>query len=477
MPGKRQIYLLDPKTLDPETIAVTFAKTSRSPLSFHEIAKELTAEKSAEFHEKWVVGYGHASVAEHAVLHVAIENVSRVAVETIESNRLASYTEKSTRYQTWGQDDFAVPPELDNHPLESVFRRTCSHLFSAYHRALPALKAVAERENPPLPNESLQSWERRIRSIYIDVARYYLPAAALANLGMTINARALEHAITKMLSSELKEVRDIGQTIKEVARAEVPTLIKYAEADPHLTHVRKELTAICDKISGQENSPVDWCTLVRHDPQGEEQILASALYRFSGTDYANCLKYVSSLSLAERKELARHIIGTPGAHGIPIRELEHTSYTFDLILDQGAYFELKRHRMMTQTPQLLTARLGYAMPRMITAAGLESEFCEAMARAREAYEQLAAFSPAVASYVVPNAYNRRVLMTFNLRTAHHLIRLRTAPNAHFAMRRVASRLFEVIQSTTPVLADLLFPELQENWRQVEQHYFTQTIKE
>jgi len=223
--------------------------------------------------------------------------------------------------------------------------------------------------------------------------------------------------------------------------------------------------------------PADWCRLVKHDLQGEEQILASALYRFSRTDYARCLKYVSSLSPTERKELARRIIGTPGAHGIPIRELEHASYTFDLILDQGAYFELKRHRMMTQTPQLLTARLGYAVPRMITAAGLEFEFCEAMAKAHEAYEKLAAFNPEIASYVVPNAYNRRVLMTFNLRTAHHLIRLRTAPNAHFAMRRVASRIFEHIKSTTPVLADLLFPELQESWRQIEQQYFTQTIKE
>src|SRR5512133_182246 len=112
MSPERQIYLLDPQKLDPETIAVAFAKTSRSPQSFRKIAAELTGEKSAEFHEKWVVGYGHASVAEHAVLHVAIENVSRLAVETIESNRLASYTEKSTRYQKWSQEDFYTPPEL-----------------------------------------------------------------------------------------------------------------------------------------------------------------------------------------------------------------------------------------------------------------------------------------------------------------------------------------------------------------------------
>src|SRR5512139_1581960 len=112
--SKRDIYLLSPKQLSPETIAVAFAKTSRSPESFRDIAAELTDETSAKFHEKWVVGYGHASVAEHAVLHIAIENISRLAVECIESNRLASYTEKSTRYQKWDSDNFFIPPELDD---------------------------------------------------------------------------------------------------------------------------------------------------------------------------------------------------------------------------------------------------------------------------------------------------------------------------------------------------------------------------
>ena len=84
MTNERQIYLLNPKEFSPETIAVAFAKTSRSPEFFREIAHGLNDEKSADFHEKWVVGYGHSSVAEHAVLHLAIENVSRLAVESIE---------------------------------------------------------------------------------------------------------------------------------------------------------------------------------------------------------------------------------------------------------------------------------------------------------------------------------------------------------------------------------------------------------
>ena len=129
---EREIYLLSPRALSPETIAVAFAKTSRAPESFRAIAAELSDESSAKFHEKWVVGYGHASVAEHAVLHIAFENVSRIAIESIESNRLASYTEKSTRYQKWGPDDFTIPPEMDGHPLRAEFVDTIRLLFKAY---------------------------------------------------------------------------------------------------------------------------------------------------------------------------------------------------------------------------------------------------------------------------------------------------------------------------------------------------------
>src|SRR3990167_8482325 len=47
----------------------------------------LARQKAKEFHEKWVVGYGHASVAEHAVAHLAIEDVSIVASKILEDTR------------------------------------------------------------------------------------------------------------------------------------------------------------------------------------------------------------------------------------------------------------------------------------------------------------------------------------------------------------------------------------------------------
>jgi len=475
MSADRQIYLLNPKELSPETIAVAFAKTSRSPQSFREIAADLTEEQSAQFHEKWVVGYGHASVAEHAILHLAVENVSRLAIEILESNRLASYTEKSTRYQKWDAEAFHRPAELQGHPLMDVFARTCEMLFETYLQSLPAVREVIARQEPKREGESDAAWDRRVRSRYVDVSRYLLPAAALANVGMTANARVLEHAICKMLSHPLEEVREVGKEIKQVAQAEVPTLVKYANRLPYLDQTCQSLGEEALHLAARGNGEeTDWCNLVDFDPAGEQKILAAALVRFGEVSFPAALAYLKQAGEKEQARLGRLLLGGLEEHDIPLRELEHTLYTFDVVVDQGAYFELKRHRMMTQTPQNLTAHLGYAIPTAIVEAGFDARYCEAMDAAREAYEQIARFNPFVASYLVPNGYNRRVLLTLNLRTAFHLCELRSASNAHFGMRRLAQRMAEQIRAVHPILGAYLKANPAESWDQVEEKYFHST---
>jgi thymidylate synthase ThyX len=472
MKFERAVYLLDPQKHKPETIAVTFAKTSRSPKSFREIADDLTDDSSARFHEKWVLGYGHASVAEHAVLHLAVENISRLAVEELESNRLASYTEKSTRYQKWDENSFYLPDELKGHRQESTYIAICKHLFSIYRSALPAIRKDVEQDFPRRPDENEEAWEIRIRSEYVDVCRFLLPAASFANVGVTINARALEHSIKKMLSHPLSEVRAIGKEIKQVAQANVPTLVKYADHVPYLQSTRSTITAETEKIHLPEILGGDWCTLIAYDSTCESRIIAAALYRYGKGSYEKLLEWVEHIPPEKKSELTKQLLGKLNTHDIPIRELEHTYFTFDVSLDQGAYFELKRHRMMTQTPQALSPHLGYASPLRFASANLMMDFHAAMNSAREAYEQIAIFNPQVASYVVPNAFNRRVLLTFNLRTADHFIALRTAPNAHFSIRRIACRIAEIIRNTAPLLSQYLRINPTETWQEIEQQHFT-----
>ncbi len=471
MPDRR-IYLLSPRELSPETIAVAFAKTSRSPESFDQIAAGLTDEKSAKFHEKWVVGYGHASVAEHAVLHIAFENVSRLAIECIESNRLASYTEKSTRYQKWAPDDFFVPPELDGHPLREEYMAVCRLLFKTYGDALEPVRKIVIERTQRRPDETDEALDRRIRSQYVDVCRFLLPAASLANVGMTVNARVLESAIRKMLSHELAEVRNIGEQVKAVALDQIPTLVKYAEPVPYLSETgadfdRIELGAV-DALAASK--PGDWCRLIDYDPEGENKVLAAALYRFGQRTFADAFDYVRRLGSEERARLAECLLGRLGEHDAPMRELEYAGYTFDLLMDQGAYAEFKRHRMMTQTAQRLTARIGYSVPRLIQDAGLEEAYEAAFAAVRRLYERLQSFDPYVAQYIVPNGFQRRVLARLDLREAYAFCQLRSAPNAHFSIRRIAQRISDELKRVHPLLARYMrLPA--ESWQAVEERYF------
>jgi thymidylate synthase ThyX len=471
---ERDIYLLSPRALSPETIAVAFAKTSRSPDSFRDIAAELSDEKSAQFHEKWVVGYGHASVAEHAVLHIAFENVSRLAIESIEGNRLASYTEKSTRYQKWGPGDFYIPRELDGHPLHDDYVDTIRLLFRTYEESLEPVRRLILDRFPRRENEKDEAWDRRIRSKYVDVCRFLLPAAALANVGMTANARVLENMIRKMLSHELMEVREIGERVKEVAKAETPTLVKYADAVPYLVETTTEFALTRPLLPLSEGPLIepDWCTLISFDKDGEKNVLAAALFRFGEMSYAEALGYVKALKEDELAKLAESLLGRLGKYDVPLRELEYATYVFDFVMDQGAYAEFKRHRMMTQTPQRLTTRLGYATPRLITEAGFGSKYQAAMKAAEDMYEKLYAVNPAIAQYAVPNGFNRRVLAEFNLREAFAFCQLRSAANAHFSIRRVAQRMYDEMSNVHPLLTKYM-KLTDETWKGVEEDFFTE----
>jgi thymidylate synthase ThyX len=85
--------------------------------------------------------------------------------------------------------------------------------------------------------------------------------------------------------------------------------------------------------------------------------------------------------------------------------------------------------------------------------------------------------PSAASYLVPNGYNRRVLLQFNLRSALHLVGLRGAANAHFSMRRAAQRIGDELRAASPLLGAYLAPDPGETWQSVEACHFAATAEQ
>ena len=64
-----------------------------------------------------------------------------------------------------------------------------------------------------------------------------------------------------------------------------------------------------------------------------------------------------------------------------------------------------------------------------------------------------------AEYIVPMAYRRRLLVTWNLRELFHFIELRSGIKGHPSYRRIAQETWRTIEQTNPFLATCIRVDL------------------
>jgi thymidylate synthase ThyX len=449
----RDVFAL--RNLPEEVAAVLFAYYSRSPDTLRENLLKLLAEgdlemaadagaspplaqaqeKARAFHEKWVVGYGHGSVAEHAVVKLAVENVSILASKLIEDSRLASYTEKSTRYVRFSPDKAHYPAAVMGSPAAGAYREIIAALMDAYAGWMePVYKQVRER-TPQTEKQTPRAYEAALRATTCDTLRYLLPAATHTNIGITINARALESMISKLLSQPLAEGREIGAQIKQEAMHVAPTLLKYADPSEYRT------SACVRQPSASGKAPL----------RNEARIVGSYLAE------GEALRLIAMPDDASRFDLARLMEGR-GKHDPAPRCLERVSLTFELTLDYGAFRDVQRHRMATIITEPLSPTYGYETPSAITEYGYGGAYQELMEMASNAYGRLVEEGLTdEAAYVLPLAYRVRTHMTANLRELFHFIELRTGRGGHPSYRKIALQVFEEVQRVYPKVAAFIRP--------------------
>ncbi len=478
----RSIFCL--KNLPEEVIAVLFAYYSRSRESLRrnllkliqdqdldleerlrftgmeeaELAK--AKQKAKEFHEKWVVGYGHSSVAEHAMAHLAVEDVSIIASKIVEDMRLAAYTEKSTRYVVFEPEKYYADPAILASPHAERYEAIVRGLLQAYIELTNPVIDAIKAETPRGEKQTEGAYHAACRAKACDILRYLLPAATLTNIGVTINGRALEYHLTKMFSHPLAEVREIGRVIKEEAIKVIPTLIKYANENAYLVETRGAMERLSDELFKGETAPTEHgVRLVRYPEDAEAELVAGILYGYTRLPMSTLSERVKRLTPEERARVVDEYLSRRGPHDQPLRALEHLQYTYEITVDYGAYRDLQRHRMATQILQPFSPDLGYATPPEVEAYGHGALYHEWMARAAEAYRMIARDFPREAAYVLPLAYRIRVLFTWNLRELHHFVPLRSAHQGHISYRRVAQDVYRELERVHPQLARYLRVDL------------------
>jgi len=75
--------------------------------------------------------------------------------------------------------------------------------------------------------------------------------------------------------------------------------------------------------------------------------------------------------------------------------------------------------------------------------------------------------------VLPNAFNRQVLIQTNFRTLYHFLALRTAPTAHFSMRRITHQMADQVKESLPNLGKYICTNTDESASEIEDIYFHQ----
>lgn len=425
--------------LTTEQTAAAFARFSRSPETVAENVAETRRADTARFHSKWTLDYGHSSIAEHAPVQLAVENISRVACDLLESGRLASYTEKSSRFQSFDAGQFAIPPELDQFPaLRRRYVETCTSFMEDALRAEQAILDHLQGQPPGTPN-----LHRQAR----DAARGILPAAVFTSLGLTANARSLAHAISKLLSHPLQEAQQLGQALKEAAESHIPTLLRRADpqqdlAPPALRH------SLPPQASYQEPQ------LLSFNP-GAERIICAALLYSQGMDFQQAEEAAQAMPPGERSAILSGHLERTGKHGRLTREFELASCRIGLTVDYGALRELNRHRLQTNLNQPLQTALGPNVPELAAQAGVAHLFADAALRSHKLHHDLKLqLNHHVAQYAVLHCHWQRTQVNTNLRQLHNLLRLRTRENVHPSLRREMLLTLALCHKTHPAV----FPE-------------------
>ncbi len=432
----------------------------------HNADQAAAIKKAQSFYDRILDGYGDDSIGELGGAHLAIENVSMLAAKMLEDSRIGgSPLEKSTRYIYFDQkvNDqylFYREPILMTSAFRDSYVDTCNMLFETYSKMIPPLTAMIEKKMPRDPNVSKVAYTAALRAKVLDCLRGILPAGALTNMGVYGNGRFFEGLIHKLHCSPLAEMQDIGKRTFEELEKVLPSFVRRADLH-HRTHQNYHRffeamkTDIGEAVQNYTKFPAramqPGISLLSADTGSPQKVAAALLYEGCDKGLNDLLEYCNTLSEEEIERIleAGCSVRENRRHKSP-RALEHANFTFEILADFGAYRDLHRHRMLTQERQRLSCDYGFYVPEEILGTELEADYTNAMIKAKEVYDEIAAALPEEAQYVVPMAYNVRWYFHINLRALQWMCELRSAPAGHPNYRFIAQEMAKQVSEKFPM---------------------------
>ena len=443
---------LDPNgeaLLTPETFSAAYARISRSSKSVSELRREACkdVEKARKSNKTIIFEMGHHSVAEHAVFNFDIMGISRLCLEEVEKFRLVSYTEKSQRYVTL-ENDYVIPKEFTNSKIVNLFKKTIDKQFSFYKLAFEKLKEY----HSSFPGNSNQ---RKIENLAKEDARYILPLAMQGQVGVTINARNLEHLFRRFKMSKYEEVKELGKKIYQLVKPISPSIILFDEPSPFEKNLYADLQNKFNHIIVSEVSRLDDFKIISFTKNADDIILAALLSSLKGITFDSSSQIIKKLDKNKKADLYKTMFAQMQFFDVPPREFELVDVTFQAVISASNFAQLKRHRMATLLSSNYDIALGNTIPQSIIDIHLDKEFMSLIDQTNDIYNEIKKNYEHAANYILTNSHRRVVIMKMNLREIYHFARLRADINAQWDIRALAKKLINEVRRISPLASQLL----------------------
>ncbi len=473
---------------DPEVLAYAMAKYSRSALSMKESLREISSQRAEQFLNTFYFQYGHRSIADLAHVAFAIERLSLLAAIVLVDEQRWDGQERSTRYQNFRKSGWYLPDFGTQNDHKTTYSAQIEALFGTYHTVFEGVFASLLTKVSKPEEMKQDAFERTLKARAFDVARYLLPLAANTSLGQIVNARTLETQVSRLLTDEHAEIRELGEKLRAAASGAAwnvhgaalsdlqqkisaldpalgsvaedlltrevkvaPTLVKYAVENAYKKQTRDDLRhAASEWMKGAPVQDAPVVDLVERTESLEVEIAATLLYGASHYSFRQIRDRVASLTAAQVSEIIDLGMRHRGRHDELLREFSAgQSLRFDILMDIGGFRDMHRHRKCTQIIQHFTGLHGYEDPEGLADAGLVAEYRQAMDAAHAAF---AALPGSEAQYVLPLGTRCRSLFKMDFAEALYISELRSAPQGHFSYRRVAWEMYQAVQKQHPSLA-------------------------
>lgn len=446
------------------------------------MADVVNDERAREFFSRWLSGFGDDSIAEQGSLHVCMESISNLAVNAIETKRLGSYLEKSSRYVDFGSRNedgtyrYVVPGEIRGTPLESEYRRVIDRLYDLYNGLRQQYREYIEQKYPRDDNETDADFARARAAKAFDDLRELLTFATQTNVAINANGRYFESMINDLISSPIGEVRWIARQAYEELDKIVPAFVDRPASMKYGKHIQmykrrvyqavRDITErVADTAADAEVVKGKWVKLLKYSEDGPSEVLAAVLIR--GADnitFEQLHNAVLDLPAHERDAYLKEILDArltgdedmdhrrARRHRLPPRGFEASEYTFSITGRAGDFRDLLRHRMLLTDRSLFTTSYGYDVDQDVSSSKFYPQIQEVLDEAAALHDRIAEeISPEIAQYAVPFGYLQNWHMTASARQIYYMAELRTGPQGRPHYREIIQQVAQAVIDVHPSL--------------------------